>query len=73
MRGDQPAYCSFFIRFWHEKGAREQTLRIIVVDTQTGEKGGFDSIEGLFRSLKQRIDHYETQHQGKEEMTDENE
>lgn len=67
MRGNQPVYRSFLIRFWHEKEIQEGTLRAIVVDTQTGEKYAFNSSNALVQFLKGKIDRHETQSQSKEE------
>jgi hypothetical protein len=73
MKGNQPVYRSFLLRFWHEKGTRETTLRAIVVDTQTGERQGFNSFDALTQFLKGKIDRRETQCPIKEEAIEENE
>ncbi|MEW6406447.1 MAG: hypothetical protein AB1649_32075, partial [Chloroflexota bacterium] len=73
MSRNHPVYRSFLLRFWRERGAREAALRAIVVDTQTGERSGFESLDGLVQFLKQEIERLETQRYNKEEVFEENE
>ena len=72
MRGNQPVYRSFLLRFWHENDTQEMTLRIIVVDTQTGERYGFNIFEDLIRFLRNEIDRSETRCKSEEETIEEN-
>lgn len=72
MRGKQPVYRSFLLRFWYEKGTRETTLRAVVVDTQTGERHGFNNFDALIQFLEGKMDRRETQCPIKEDAIEEN-
>jgi hypothetical protein len=59
-------YRSFIVRMWQEKGAERSVWRLMILDTETGARHGFNGFEKIAQFLQREAAQSESQNEKQE-------